>query len=243
LIGNGLKQLTRDNLKDIFKGKTVAIVGSAPSVLNNRCTDIESYDLVVRINNYKTRGIDLRNRSYDYTENVGVRVDYHYSFYGGSIRTTAQDLKNANCKGHLCKCPNDDCHVTDWHRERNFNQGGDFRPIYRRRAGFWVAPVYIPEKEHYMKLFHMLGDHVPTTGFACIWEISQLEPKKMYITGFDFFSSGRHNTDEIWRPGHQNDPIKHMPDVEAKLLKQWSCANDMYRLDEHLRNMLYVRHK
>jgi hypothetical protein len=237
--GKSLEALTRDELKDIFKGKTVCIMGSAPSVNENTCNNIEQHDIVVRINNYKTRGIDLHNRAYDFTEYVGARVDYHYSFYGGSIRTTQNSLKEAGIKGHLCKCPNEECHVTDWHKERNFIQGGDFRPIYRRRHDFWIAPVYIPEREHYMKLFHELGDHVPTTGFACIWEIAQLEPKYMYITGFDFFRSGKHNTDEIWRAGHQSDPIKHLPDTEAKLLKQWAYKNKIYRLDEHLRYMLY----
>lgn len=237
-----MKCLNRDDLINIFKGKTVAIVGSAPSVLNNIASNIDSCDLVVRINNYKTKGIDLKNIPYDYTAQVGVRVDYHYSFYGGSIRTTQKDLKEAGCKGHLCKCPNDDCHVTDWHKQKNFTQGGDFRPIYRRRHDFWIAPVYVPEKAHYMKLFNILDKHVPTTGFACIWEIAQLEPKYMYITGFDFFSSGKHNTDEIWRPGHQDDPIKHTPDKEAELLKQWAYKNKMYRLDEQLRGLLYGSH-
>jgi hypothetical protein len=235
-----LDSLTFDNLKEIFKGKTVAIVGSAPSVLNNTCDMIENNDIVVRINNYKTRGIDLRSVPYDYTQNVGVRVDYHYSFYGGSIRTTGQELKDANCKGHLCKCPDEEIvHMTEWHKARKALHGCGWAWIYRRRLGYWVAPVYVPEKEHYLKLFNILGQHIPTTGFSCIWEISQLEPKQMYITGFDFFSSGKHNTDEMWRTKNNDDPIKHVPEVEAKLLKQWAYKNKMYKLDEHLRRMLY----
>ena len=226
------------DLKKAFKDKNVVIIGSAPSALqHNTKSNIESYDEIIRVNNFKTKGIDLKNIAYDYIELLGERTDWHYSFYGGSIRTKIEEIKGI--KGHLCKCPNDECHVTQWHIDRNQQQGGDFRPIYRRRKDYWIAPVYIPEKKHYMELFNILDKHVPSTGFACIWELIQCEPKKLYITGFDFMRCKKHNVDELWNPGNQDDPIRHMWDLEAALLKKWAYKSKMIRLDNHLRRIFY----
>jgi hypothetical protein len=231
--------LTQADLVNIFKGKRVVIVGSAPSGRELNTKDkIESYDEVIRVNNYKTKGVDLKGRPYDFSRELGIRTDYHYSFYGGSIRKTAEDLKGI--KGHLCKCPNDDCHVTDWHRERNQQQGGDFRPIYRRRKDFWIAPVYIPEKDHYMKLFDALGNHVPSTGFACIWELLQCQCKELYVTGFDWMTSRLHNVDELWRPGNQDDPIKHVWDEEVKLMRRWVFEYPELEIDSKIRELVKI---
>jgi len=40
----------------------------------------------------------------------------------------------------------------------------------------------------------------------------------VYLTGFDFFTSGKHNVNEPWRPGQPDDPICHRPDLEAAWL-------------------------
>ena len=228
-------------LIDIFRHNRCAIVGSAPSGLLNEPGLIDSYDIVIRINNYKTKGIDLKGVPYDYSLNLGLRCDYHYSFYGGSIRKTADELKADGVKGHLCKCPNDECHVTKWHIANNQRQGGDFKPIYRRRNDFWFAPVYIPKTGHYMELFNALGKHVPTTGFACIWELSQCYADELYITGFDFFRSIQHNVDEMWNPGRQDDPIKHMPDAELDMFTKIYQKNGNINPDATIRKLLCRR--
>jgi hypothetical protein len=228
-----------NNVKERFKDKEVIIIGSAPSCLQNTRNFVESFDEIVRINNYKTKGIDKRGNHYDYTDKVGERTDYHFSFYGGSVKKTQADLRKI--KAHLCKCPNDVCHITEWAKQNGQIQGGDFRPLYRRREGFWVAPVYIPEKYHYLKLFRHLDDHVPTTGFYAIWEIMRCKPKRLYITGFDFFSSGVHNVDEKWKAGKKEDPICHVPEKEKEILKAWYRDNDWFEIDMHLKHVLGIR--
>lgn len=230
--------LFRD-LVNIFKNKRVVIIGSAPSGASyNYSENIESYDEVIRVNNYKTRGIDKRGKVYDYTKSLGVRTDWHYSFYGGSIRKSQEELKADGIKGHLCKCPDEECHVTKWHIKVNQIQGGDFRPLYRRRKDFWIAPVYIPDKDHYMELFNLLGKHVPSTGFACIWELIQCRPKELYITGFDFMNTPVHNVDEPWLKGRADDPIGHDWTAEANLFKKWAFSNDFITMDPVLRRRI-----
>ena len=78
-----MKFYGKKEINEYFDGKTVAVVGSAPSVLENVGGYIDSHDLVVRVNNYKLKG---------YEDNVGRRCDVHYSFYGSSVKKTPEDL-------------------------------------------------------------------------------------------------------------------------------------------------------
>ena len=202
-----MKLLKFDDIKNTFSGKKVAIFGSAPNCLENDGKEIDKHDYVIRVNNFKI-----------FPEKTGKRIDVHYSFYGSSIRTTKESIKDI--KFHMCKCPNDFCfdHNVPWDPH---NRGSDFRWIYENRKDFWLAPVYIPTKERFMKYFDYLGGHVPTTGFSCILDLIDCEPQELYITGFDGFKSGLHNINERWRDKSKvrNDPISHIPEKETKLLK------------------------
>ena len=234
-----MKPLTLSNIRAFFRDKRVCVVGSAPSGLDNDGEYIDSFDVIVRVNNYKTKGRDKHGRNYDFTGNIGSRTDYHYSYYGGAIRKTNEELKRDGVKAFLCKCPNDVCHVTEWHKQNNQIQGGDFRPIYRRRADFWQdTPVYIPHKAHYMQLFEILNKHVPSTGLACIWEVIGGKPKELYITGFDFMTTPIHNVNETWKKGREDDPVKHDFYAEKKLVNRWVKDNDFIHVDNRLKEVL-----
>ena len=198
--------ITHDELAEHFRGKSVAIVGSAPSVLDNKTGFIVSHDVVVRINNYKTGSAQ------------GHRTDVHYSFYGNSIRKEAELLQIDGVKLCVCKCPDGKPIECDWH-ERNGKQIGiDFRYIYALRKNWWFCDTYIPTAERFVQTFNLLGRHIPTTGFAAILDVLACQPKSVYLTGFDFFTSFKHNVDEPWRAGDPNDPIRHMPEFEARWL-------------------------
>lgn len=192
-----------------LRGRSVAVVGSAPSVLKNDPGFIDSHEVVVRVNNYKTGSAQ------------GFRTDVHYSFYGGSIRKTAAELQSDGVTLCWCKCPNSKPIECEWHERMGAQAGIDFRKIYKRREGFWFCDTVVPSSEHFLKGFELLGKHVPTTGFAAILDALWSEPRKLYITGFDFFESGVHNVDEKWRPGDPADPIGHRPQQEA----EWIGAN------------------
>ena len=234
VLSGSMDLLTLKDLKEAFKGKRVVLVGSAPSGRLNKGHIIDQYDCIVRVNNYKVKGIDKYGRHYDYTAQLGNRTDYHFSFYGGSIRKTPAELKADGIKAHLCKCPNAQCHVTEWARKNNQTQGGDFRPLYRRRKGFWIKPVYIPQRDHYLELFNTLNKRVPSTGFYAIWELLLCNPRELYITGFDFMQSKIHNVNEAWLKGRQDDPIRHDWQAEPKLLKKWINEKPFIKCDETL---------
>ena len=196
-------------VKQVFEGKTVAIVGSGPGVLDNKPGFIDEHDVVVRISNYKI------------FEETGIRTDVHYSFYGSSINKSIDDLKADGVYLCMCKCPNSKPINSQWHEINGKTKGIDFRYIYQMREPWWFCPTYVPTDAEFLAQFELLKKHVPTTGFSAILDVLSYNPKSVYLTGFDFFSSGIHNVDERWRKNNPQDPIGHVPHEE----KRWLINN------------------
>jgi len=196
------------NLQKMFKGKTVAIVGGGPSSLKNNVGFIDSHDVVVRVNNYKLFPA------------TGKRTDVFYSYFGGAIKKSANELNRDGVSLCICKCPDAKFMESDWHTRNNKQIGVDFRYIYLRRQNWWFTKTYVPSIEEFLETFDLLDKHIPTTGFSAIYEVLKHDPKKVYITGFDFFESGIHNVDERWKKLNLDDPIRHMPELEKKWLKE-----------------------
>jgi len=209
-------------IEKYFDGKRVAIVGSAPSVLQNEISHIDSHDVVVRINNFKL------------SDEAGWRTDVFFSFFGKSIRVGKELLKDTYLC--MCKCPNGKIE-SEWHERTGRKLGNDFRYIYEDRKDWWFCETYIPTMERFMEYFSLLDNHIPTTGFSCILDISRFDCE-IYLTGFDFFSSRKHNVDQPWRPGNKEDPIGHVPEKE----KEWIMDNkSRFIFDERLKQIAVQR--
>lgn len=204
-----LQRLSCDSatVRKAIEGKTVAIVGSGPGVLLNKSGYIDSHDVVIRVNNYK---LSLE---------TGQRTDIYYSFFGASIRKHRKDLIRDGVKMCICKCPNAKFMESRWHTRNGKHRGTDFRYIYEGRRDWWFCKTYVPTVDEFMESFNLLGGHVPTTGFAAIYEVLKYNPASVYITGFDFFMSGVHNVNEPWKAGDPSDPICHVPEEELKWLR------------------------
>ena len=193
-------------LFETFEGKTVAIVGSGPTVLANESGFIDSHDVVVRVNNYKLMGT------------TGRRTDVYYSFFGTSIKKSAQELIEDGVYLCMAKCPNDKFIQSAWHEMRGKQQGIDFKYIYEYRKNFWFTDTFVPTVDEFLVYFNLLGKHIPTTGFNAILEVLNYNPRSVYITGFDFFQSGIHNVNERWKRRNNSDPIGHRSDLELNWL-------------------------
>lgn len=218
-----MKFLTFNEVVPFFKGKSVAIVGSAPSCLDNDPGFVDSHDVVCRISNYKTGELQ------------GHRCDVHYSFYGTSIKKDRHTLIRDGVKLCMCKLPNSRPLESPWHVIHGKLNGIDYRYIYENRRHWWPCDVFVPDDTRFLRKFEMLGKHQPTTGFSAILDILECEPRSVYLTGFDFFASGLHNVDEKWKPGDPTDPICHRPDVEA----EWVVNNARkFQLDPHLSSLV-----
>lgn len=186
----------------------MAIVGSGPGSLRNPEGLVDSHDTVVRVNNYRLFPA------------TGFRTDVFYSFFGGSIKKTVDELKHDGVKLCICKCPDAKFMESEWHRRKNKPHGVDFRYIYESRTKWWFCPTYVPTVEEFVASFELLGRHIPSTGFSALLEVLSHEPARVYLTGFDFFASRVHNVNEPWRPGSPDDPIGHAPERERAWLRQ-----------------------
>lgn len=213
----------RPHVEKILRGKRIALVGSGPGVLDNFRGFVDSHDVVIRVNNYKLSFA------------TGHRTDVHYSFYGRSIKKSTYELSRDGVYLCMCKCPDMKFMESAWHKRRRKTNGTDFRYIYEERKNFWFCPVWI--SENFMHWFKLLGNHVPTTGFAALQDVLTFKPKSIYMTGFDFFESGIHNVDESWRPQNKHDPIRHVPQAELKWLKD-NIGNIPVTVDVRLNELL-----
>lgn len=199
----------REYITSFFDGKRVALVGSGPGVLDNVPGFIDAHDIVVRVNNHKCGAA------------AGYRTDVHYSFYGSSIRPSADQLLAEGVRLVLCKCPDGKFIKSEWHRKMNKPHGVDFRYIYHDRRNWWFCPTYVPSTAEFLASFALLGQHIPSTGFSAVLLLKSLPIAALYLTGFDFFASRVHNVNEPWRPGNPDDPIGHAPELE----RAWLASN------------------
>ena len=200
----------RDTVRKAIEGKTIALVGSGPGVMENEPGFVDSHDVVIRISNYKL------------FPETGKRTDIFYSFFGNSILKKAEELKRDGVYLCMCKCPNAQFIESRWHRLHRKMNGVDFRYIYEARKDFWFCDTYVPTVEEFLAHFELLGKHVPTTGFSGLLDVLSYNPKSVYMTGFDFFTSNIHNVNEPWRRMNPSDPIGHVPEAESR----WFIKNE-----------------
>lgn len=215
----------RPTVASMLEGKTVAIVGSGPGSLGNPHGLVDSHDVVVRVNNYKLFPA------------TGTRTDVFYSFFGASIKKTAEQLQRDGVKLCMCKCPNAKFMESPWHERNGKTAGIDFRWIYERRASWWFCDTYVPTTEEFMAQFDLLGRHVPTTGFAALLDVLAHRPGQIFLTGFDFFTSRIHNVNERWSFKNTSDPIGHVPECEREWLTK-NLHRYPIRLDAVLSKMM-----
>ncbi len=199
---------SKADVAQLITGARVALVGSGPGALENGPGAIDSFDVVVRVNNYKLGPPAL-----------GSRTDVFFSYFGNAIRKRPLELIRDGVRLCIAKCPDARAIDSPWHTERGKEHGIDFRWIYTLRAQWWPAPVYVPSLEEFLADFELLGRHMPTTGFSAILTLLRFRPAHLYLTGFDFFSSRVHNVDEPWRPGDPSDPIGHVPALELDWIR------------------------
>jgi hypothetical protein len=205
--------VSRAALVSEIAGRSVALVGSGPGVLDNPPGLVDSHDVVVRVNNYRLFPA------------TGFRTDIFYSYFGGAIKKTADELRRDGVRLCVCKCPDAQFMESKWHRQRGKMNGVDFRMIYENRREWWFCPTLIPSVDEFMGTFEMLRGHVPTTGFAALLAVLSNSPSHTYMTGFDFFSSRIHNVNEKWHPGKRDDPIGHAPELERDWLRNFRRCN------------------
>lgn len=174
LSGHNGYRVFDDYVGNLINGKSLLILGSAPSVLEMKEKEMESYDLIARVNNF-------------WPFNKCVRSDIWYTMAGGSIVRTNGELKNCGCK--LCFLKNPFAKIIGNGKLDSMDVRKTY-DLWRRR--WFELPWYIQKKEHWIWLNKQIGQIV-TTGVSAIVDLYRFGPSCLHIAGFDFFSSLKHN--------------------------------------------------
>jgi hypothetical protein len=183
-----MQELDEQYVKKFLTGQKVLILGSAACVKQLDVTFMESFPIIVRSNNYKVF-------------NSCKRTDIYYSFLGGSIKKSMDDIIEDGAKFIFCRCPD-----TNFNRNNGINIAGrsfDARAIYKNRKDWFKIPYFIQTIKNYESNYE-LCNRLLTTGVSSIIDILRYSPELLYVAGFDFFTQKIHNVDEPCRPnlGH-----------------------------------------
>ncbi|RZF61672.1 glycosyltransferase family 29 protein [Sphingobacterium corticibacterium] len=193
-----------------FKGKRVALVGGADSVLKEKLgAYIDGFDVVVRIN----RGVEVLDKQKDY---VGSRTDFLFHLFQ---------------EGDL---PGDSPVTPKLWEEKNVGVVVFSLNVFRSSYGFFTVKKVVERTkkkfrfaqvvpEHYKANAEVLHPFPPTTGFVAINTIMQCMPEELYLTGITFFKTA-HNA--AYRSGDltyyqdlfRNNGI-HNPELEYRHVK------------------------
>jgi len=213
-----------EEFSNLISDKTVAIVGPAKSIsgLNNG-NMIDKYDTVVRLNYAKI----------EKPSDSGKRTDIIY--YDGSFH----DHKNQELKFLVCSYPE-----TEWFFEsRCRNNINYYKNLYKHR---------IVSSHLYKNLKKSLDPKNkirPNTGLIAILDVLLYNPKKVFITGIDFYRTsylkthpdyGQKSLEFIKKQFSEGDSGDyHDPDKQYQLFKKLYLKNrDKLLLDEFMSNII-----
>lgn len=157
------------DLASWIDGRSVAIVGNAPSLLTSTLGPrIDACDVVIRTNNYLLKD--------EWREHVGTRIDgYLCSFWYGhdKITKSADDIRRHS---HVI-CP--------------FPDVGESRQARHQFAASLMGDrdVHVPTTEELEGVRAYIRDAIPTTGFLGVYLLlKSFTPASVLMCGFDCFA-------------------------------------------------------
>lgn len=226
----------RNKLSSYLKGKRVAIVGPAPSVVGSKQAElINSYDVVVRLNKALPVPKELR-------EDVGTRCDILYNCMnpseecGGIINIST--LKKCKVKYLIGAYP-----PVDKVGNTKLRIKTDTITFYTKNRSNWKNFCYT-DKGHFLKLWkHM---RLPNTGTMAILDLLRFDIKELYITGITFFKGGYIRTyrdyDEHGILTHLKKFNLHKPSKQLDFACKQLTADSRVKMDETLTKIVRKRY-
>jgi len=164
------------NLKEVLKGKRVALIGPADSAFHTgRGSYIDGFDVVVRINK-----APLLLKTEKWEKDIGKKADIlFHSFYenelsgGGPIDI---DLYKSLGIRYL---------INPVASYEGYRVTLNFYKKYLR-----AERVYSLSRKEYRKILNVLDGVKPTIGFCALYSILESDFDELYISGFTFFKTG-----------------------------------------------------
>lgn len=226
-----MANLVDDNyMMDFFKDKTVMVLGSAPNVTTTKADFMESFDLIVRVNNYSHF-------------NECKRTDVYSSFFGKSIRKAAIEILCDGCKLLMAKCPQEEIVCKNVDGSINDLLSANYAWIYSYRLEWFEKaglPLYIQPVKNFCEANEKIGQ-ICTTGVSTILDIMRYEPKKLYFAGFDFAMSGLHDINKKMR--FKPYPDVHFFEKEFYLMRQLLNENEMLDCSDEIKTLFAGKYK
>jgi len=170
----------KEQLINFITNKKILIVGGAPSASKKSKNWYDSFDVIVRLNNYKKA--------------TDSKTDIFFSYFGRNIKKTKEELLKDGVKFLINKYPNKD--LSKELKNSNIDDK-DYRWVYNLRKDWWFCTLISLTKEELLYQIELLGGYMPTVGLSAILFFLQFK-NPITIIGFDCFESGKHNLDEDW---------------------------------------------
>jgi len=170
-----------DDLKNLVKNKTVAIVGPSPHLVNTGLGEfIDSHDLVIRINEILPSG---------YFQDYGSKTDIVFLNLGNDWLEITIEMINKDIKAlddiKLFVNPRNSLDVSTKNRfkkDPNQNVFNNFKKLKVKNNFFHIGNDKNKEFEDKVGTF-------PTTGLLTIMSILECEFTSLFVCGFSFYST------------------------------------------------------
>lgn len=203
-----------------FKGKRVAIVGNAPTALQNQ-EDIDGFDIVVRFNRFQLgRGFEA----------LGTKTDVLV------LPVSYTKVINRDLTKHLSNVPFilDVSHSDK--RQRRLNAAA-LREMFRGVKIIDAHATAIAMRDELLKAeFRGKLKLLPTSGASAMSWFLRSEAAEIYLTGFSFEQARQDHY--FPDPRHPFDYTCHCPIKELHWIAQRAHRPGL-RFDEHIRRKLF----
>ncbi len=214
--------------RSYLSGKRVALVGPAPSGPDGG-SKIDSYDVVVRLNNMVNVPSSMR-------EHLGSRTDVLYATLDGNPLDLVKSMVDNSVKFVSTSYPAD-----EWFFRARMMQNVSILKSLNAFGRVDLKTVVLPSREY----FHVkeATSSRPNTGFSAIIDLLSADIEELYITGLDFYRSAA-NGGAAYMPGYEcqwtekrgpdfllenierDGPDVHNPDSSFKYFKHEMYAKD-----------------
>lgn len=207
-----------------IKNKKVVVVGPAPSIIgSNQGEEIDSYDIVVRINkalpipeNLKQ---DIGNKTNVLFNCLNISPDN-----GGYLHIPMLMQKLDWIASPYAAVPPFD---------------GDIRRFNDQLAD--RIPFFIPDISWYLNIEKEMGTR-PNSGILAILCCANFEPSELYVTGFTFFKGGYYkeyrqlNEQQVMHRMAQHGNHRQEPQIE--FFKKYVATKSFIKMDKDLIKIL-----
>lgn len=226
-----LNPYLRDDLKPLFEGKRVAIVGPADSAtMEKKGEYIDGFDLVIRLN----KGYQLLQNE-DIRHYVGSRTDVLFSRLDNRECLNPETFDDKLLESQKIQ------HLVGFWRTEPYGAYHRVLSFVREHSARFGSKIKLLTLETYTEILKSIGYSKPSVGYIALRTVLESDVKLLYVTGITFYLTGYQTgyRDDVTRES-QIEKFKrrvdgHNPEKERiAFLKLYEKHKDRIELDSFL---------